>query len=541
MLDGSHFGITNDNNLKNSKIDEIVILKVGIIEQRDSFDFKITGKISVLNDQGITILKGVTVAEKWRLKVKNRQNAKYEYSLLLQKYFDLKKAEEQEYKLIERGIGARIKKLGAQFYFKKKLVCDNSEYWLVVDKLSSEQEANNFAEKMFADFNYKIFREKRDEPHALFELFDSESEKLGEAENSIRMVPESPGAITYIYDSTSNDISNNKVSKTAAFFGAVEFRCLDENKVAIICEKTIEKYVENVVALQMSAELPDEIIKAQAIAVRSKAISGLGINHYDDPFDVCSEEHCQVFSSILQIPAKISKAAEDTTGLVLMNKNQVKGINYSAICGGHADSNNFVNSNFFDETFPPVFDGANQDIFREFGDLSQAENLKSWIKNKPDAFCNLSYLKNQNIPGLLKDYFRWHITYDLEELGKIISKNVGTDIGSLYEIIPISRGVSGRLKEIEILASNKNLVIKDQSEICRVLAHDRLLSSCFIIESQMDEQGFPVSFTFQGAGSGHGAGLCQAGGTGMALYGADYSEILKHYFRGFKLKKIYEV
>jgi len=124
----------------------------------------------------------------------------------------------------------------------------------------------------------------------------------------------------------------------------------------------------------MSAELPDEIIKAQTIVVRSKTLSELGINHYDDPFDVCSEEHCQAFSGILQIPAKISQAIADTTGLVMMNNNQVKGVNYSTICGGHTESNNLVDSGFLNENYPPIFDNADTDVFKEYKDLSQTEN-----------------------------------------------------------------------------------------------------------------------------------------------------------------------
>ena len=137
MLGRSHFRIVKHNNITNKKNKEIPILKVGIIEQRDTLDFKVTGKFSVLNDQGIAILKGVTAPTKWRLKIKNRQQAKYEYSILLEKYYDLTKAEEQEYKLIEKGIGARIKNFGAQFIINNKLACDNTEYWLVIDKLTS--------------------------------------------------------------------------------------------------------------------------------------------------------------------------------------------------------------------------------------------------------------------------------------------------------------------------------------------------------------------------------------------------------------------
>ncbi len=541
MLDRFHFDMKNDNNLKNSRKGVMPILKVGLIEKRDFLDFKLTGKFSVLNDQGIPILKGVTAPAKWRLKIENRQQAKYEYSILLEKYFDRTLAEEQEYKLIEKGVGVTIKNLGCKFYLKKKLVSDNTEYWLVVDKLTSEQEANKFAEENFTDFSYQIIKEKLNEPHALLELFDNEFEKLGEAENSIRLVPETPEVITYIYDLTVDTQSQNDPKNYAAFRGIIEFRCLDDGKVAAICEMTIEEYVKNVVALQMLPDLPEEIIKAQAIAVRSKVVSGFGIKHFDDPFDLCSTDHCQPFTGALQIPEIIADAVDETAGLVLSNNKHVVDAKYSAICGGHTESYKNINSDSIIEPYTPVLDSHDQEIFKQYKDLTQSENFKKWVNEEPATYCNLNHLKNNNVPNSLRNNYRWHLTYDREELEEIISEKIGAEIGVLYEIIPVRRGVSGRLQEIEILASNTNLVIKNGSEICRVLSHDRLPSSCFLIECQIDEDGFPISFTFRGAGFGHGVGLCQAGGTAMALNEADYTEILKHYFRGTNLKKIYEV
>ena len=41
---------------------------------------------------------------------------------------------------------------------------------------------------------------------------------------------------------------------------------------------------------------------------------------------------------------------------------------------------------------------------------------------------------------------------------------------------------------------------------------------------------------FAGKGWGHGVGLCQVGAYGMALRGADYAEILAHYYRGARLE-----
>jgi SpoIID/LytB domain protein len=46
-------------------------------------------------------------------------------------------------------------------------------------------------------------------------------------------------------------------------------------------------------------------------------------------------------------------------------------------------------------------------------------------------------------------------------------------------------------------------------------------------------------YIFHGAGWGHGVGLCQIGAAVMATEGFSAEEILKHYFRGVEIKKIY--
>jgi stage II sporulation protein D len=42
----------------------------------------------------------------------------------------------------------------------------------------------------------------------------------------------------------------------------------------------------------------------------------------------------------------------------------------------------------------------------------------------------------------------------------------------------------------------------------------------------------PERLVVEGAGLGHGVGLCQYGAQGMALQGHSYEEILKHYYTG---------
>ena len=51
-------------------------------------------------------------------------------------------------------------------------------------------------------------------------------------------------------------------------------------------------------------------------------------------------------------------------------------------------------------------------------------------------------------------------------------------------------------------------------------------------------QGAARHWIFYGRGWGHGVGMCQTGAYGMALEGATFDQILKHYYPGIELKKL---
>ena len=48
-----------------------------------------------------------------------------------------------------------------------------------------------------------------------------------------------------------------------------------------------------------------------------------------------------------------------------------------------------------------------------------------------------------------------------------------------------------------------------------------------------------AAWVFEGAGFGHGVGMCQTGAIGMAEAGHDYRAILEHYYPGSRLRKLY--
>jgi SpoIID/LytB domain protein len=87
---------------------------------------------------------------------------------------------------------------------------------------------------------------------------------------------------------------------------------------------------------------------------------------------------------------------------------------------------------------------------------------------------------------------------------------------------------------LKIVGSKRSIVVGKELEIRRWLSRSHLYSSAFVVTSEGGR------FIFHGAGWGHGVGLCQIGAAVMATQGFLAEKILKHYFPGVEIKKIYE-
>ncbi len=107
----------------------------------------------------------------------------------------------------------------------------------------------------------------------------------------------------------------------------------------------------------------------------------------------------------------------------------------------------------------------------------------------------------------------------------------GYDFGRILELVPLSRGASGRITRLKIVGERMTMTVGKELEIRKWLSPTHLYSSAFVVDTT-DE-----GFTLTGAGWGHGVGLCQIGAAQMAHQGFTYQEILNHYFRGATLVK----
>jgi SpoIID/LytB domain protein len=83
------------------------------------------------------------------------------------------------------------------------------------------------------------------------------------------------------------------------------------------------------------------------------------------------------------------------------------------------------------------------------------------------------------------------------------------------------------------------MILGKELEIRRWLSWTHLYSSAFVVLPKCNLKGEVKRFILKGAGWGHGVGLCQIGAAVMGTQGYSAEEILKHYFRGVEIKKIY--
>ena len=108
-------------------------------------------------------------------------------------------------------------------------------------------------------------------------------------------------------------------------------------------------------------------------------------------------------------------------------------------------------------------------------------------------------------------------------------------IGDFRDMRVIKRGVSDRLISTEIIGGTGTATVP----ALRLRTLLSLRDSLFSYDLERNASGAVVGATFFGRGWGHGVGMCQVGAYGMALAGATYEEILKKYYTGIALQKLY--
>ncbi len=531
-----------EENLKDIHLNHIngePIFRIGIIEGQEFIDFNVLGEFTVMDSSEKVIIPETNSRLKWRVKIKESKAGSERFRLILYESFNRERIEEKLKLTHQYDPDAAIEILGGNIFLDEQKINNNTKYVIISGEYASELEAKKDFKKFKPEFNPSILKDTVKEPRGILEFFDAEYENSGESKNFFKVIPSKTSTKTKLYNIHSYDeVLQKEHYEDRVYNSSLEFRIDNNGKLMVISEIPLESYLKRVVFSEIGTDLPIEFSKSLAIVSRSEVLARVEHKHPGDPYDMCDWGHCLRYYGIDFEDKNIDVAVEETRGQVIFTKNVICDAYFNLICGGHTEDAKGV----WEMDEEPQFHGKYdwKKVPKEFSSLQDEEVVRKWILSRPDAWCNL---KGSDVPKSLekyKKYFRWEVDYSRQELEQLIYKKTGEDIGILFDIVPLRRGRSGRLKEIELIGSLKNYMIRNELNIRESLAQDYLESSCFIVENELDQIGTPISFTLVGAGQGHGVGMCKTGAVMMAIDGFKWQKILQHYFEDCDIRSIYE-
>ena len=108
-------------------------------------------------------------------------------------------------------------------------------------------------------------------------------------------------------------------------------------------------------------------------------------------------------------------------------------------------------------------------------------------------------------------------------------------IGSIIDLRVASRGASRRVTDLEVVGTSGTAHVRGG----RIRSALGLREQLFVIDREYDDDGRVAEFVFIGRGWGHGVGMCQVGAYGLAKQGWTAEQIIKAYYTGVELTRMY--
>jgi len=302
------------------------------------------------------------------------------------------------------------------------------------------------------------------------------------------------------------------------YWGAI-YATLDRDGSLVVANAVPEnKLLAGLVPAEMYPDAPAAALEAQAIAARTELLQKIGRRNLTDPFLLCSTQQCQVYAGAGKEDPRTTRAVEATRGMVVLRDGGgMVDIRYSASCGGHTEDNDAIWGGDPD----PSLRGRMDDPKTTMTKITDA-NLDSFLAESGDAWCARG--------KLAKGRFRWTEKISARDMTTRIAADL-PEVGHVKALIAKRRGVSGRIGVLTIKGDKGTVDVAGDLRIRRLLGG--LKSTLFKVDKEGD------TFVFHGAGFGHGVGMCQMGAIGMASAGKTHAQILRHYYRGTHLHKLY--
>ncbi len=247
----------------------------------------------------------------------------------------------------------------------------------------------------------------------------------------------------------------------------------------------IDDYIAQVLAGEGQPRAGDAAQQSLAITARTFAVANRN-RHRREGFDLCDTTHCQVVRSST---ATTRRAAQATSGLLLLHQGQPAFVFYSASCGGRTE--------LASEVWPGAIDYAGTPSVHDDADESE--------------------------PG-------WESDVRVQDIERAL-RAAGLRGDRLLDIRVLERNKSNRVSRVRVEGFKPAELSGHEFRMAvgRVVGFQAIKSTAFdIIRTG-------AGYHFRGRGFGHGVGLCVIGAGNRAARGATADDILKFYYPGLTI------
>lgn len=242
----------------------------------------------------------------------------------------------------------------------------------------------------------------------------------------------------------------------------------------------LEHYLYSVIGAEMSPNWPLEALKAQAVAARSYALyqRERGSN---PTYDLGDTQGWQVYKGLESEATSTYAAVDATAGQVMVHNGKIIEAFFHSSSGGHTENV--------------------EEVWTE---------ARPYLRGVPDY--------DRGAP-----VYEWSTSVSVSQLSNLIS-----GVGNIVSMQPEKTTKTGRIITMKVIGDSGQRAI-DGEQIQRLLG---LKSTRFSIQKANGV------FQVYGKGFGHGVGMSQWGAHNLALSGANYQQMLYHYYQNASLAKL---
>jgi len=510
-------------------------LRILLADRLAKLEFRVNGPFRLESLDGRLLHHMPATERRWLVRSQDTTPARMRHTVIVCAQPTAKAARKVVAELQELGFEARIMVIGVDDD-SRSVKPGRLRHRVLSGAFDSSAEAAVHMAHFQNAWRPRLLRERVEEPQGRIELADATFKLDEEISQGLRVVPEAGGSVT-LYRLPCERFPDSPV-EDRRFGGVMEFRVDNHGQMAAVCELPLDQWLRGVLPAELEAGFPVEAQRAVAVALRSMALAMRGLRHMSEDWHFCAQGHCFHFSGLTHKNEACEQAVAASVGEVLVAGDEICDAVSHACCGGHGEHKENVWSTPREAVLAGRWDVTPRPA-RKAG-LEKETAARSFILEAP-AGC-LCRVTRSAWPALLESSrraFRWREVWSRTDLEAVVRRKTGVDLGTLYEIVPVRRGVSGRIIELELIGSRHNLRLQKELKIREALSPERLSSSCFTVHADVDAEGLPRRFILTGAGQGHGCGLCQVGAGALAEGGWDYRAILEHYFPGTNLLRLY--